>query len=61
MTATDKPLNGYVEGHTDSDYLGIFVLSPGAMTIKNIPPDNNEIRYMKMIENDFLDDNILYL
>ena len=57
MMAMDNPLNGYVDGHTDGDYLGMFLLAPGAMHRRNRQPENNEINYLE-IWNDFDDNNI---
>lgn len=53
VTAIDNPLNGYVDGHSDSEDLGIFVLSPGVINMRNRPPDTNAIRFWLMVENQF--------
>jgi hypothetical protein len=59
MMRIDNPLNGYLEGFEEGGYLGMFVLSPGAMMIRNKPPGNEEIRFKQLVENIFLDyDNL---
>ena len=38
VTPIDNPVNGYVEGFSDSEDLGIFILSPSAIGFKNVSP-----------------------
>lgn len=53
VTAIDNPLNGYIEGHTESKDLGIFLLSPSELSLKNHPPDNGDSHYYLIFENRF--------
>ena len=53
IIAVDNPLNGYVEGHCDSEDLGIFVLSPRAVTIKNCHPEQDHVWLWREIGNSF--------
>lgn len=36
ITPIDNPLNGYVEGHCESEDLGMFLLSPRTVWHRNI-------------------------
>ena len=53
VAAIDNPLNGYVDGHSDSEDLGIFILSPRSLHIHNNPPDTNGNTFWIFIENQF--------
>jgi hypothetical protein len=53
VTAIDNPLNGYVDGHSDSEDLGIFVLSPGVINIRNHAPDTRSVYFWFVTENRF--------
>lgn len=53
VTAIDNPLNGYVDGHCDSEDLGMFVLSPGSLLIHNNPPDSSGDAFWVLTENQF--------
>ena len=54
VLAVDNPLNGYVEGHSDSEDLGIFVLSPGAINSRNEPPTPDHIWLWREVSNSFI-------
>lgn len=56
IIAVDNPLNGYVEGHCDSEDLGIFVLSPRSMEIRNCPPEQDHVWLWSEIGNSFDED-----
>ena len=53
VTALDNPLNGYVDGHSDSEDLGIFILSPRTINIRNRPPEQGGRFYWEVTNNTF--------
>jgi hypothetical protein len=53
VTAIDNPLNGYVDGHSDSEDLGIFVLSPRTINLKNHPPEQGGLFFWVVTNNIF--------
>ena len=56
VTAIDNPLNGYTEGHCDSEDLGIFILSPGTIKMKNHAPEVGG-RYFWLISHNVFDED----
>lgn len=61
VTALDNPINGYVDGHSDSEDLGIFILSPEAMFFKNKEPMEDPIWLWSIVNNSFSpEDNEFY-
>lgn len=55
MTPIDNPLNGYYTQEEDEEYLGMFLLSPRAITISNNPPHNQQRYWWLLTENRFID------
>ena len=53
IIAIDNPFNGYVEGHSDSEDLGIFILSPLAVNLKNGAPVQEHVWLWTEVENTF--------
>lgn len=53
ILAIDNPLNGYVDGHCDSEDLGIFILSPGALHTYNNPPILDHVWLWSEVDNSF--------
>ncbi len=53
VTAIDNPINGYVEGHSDSEDLGIFVLSPETIWLNNTEPRGRPVWLWSITDNTF--------
>ena len=54
MTAIDNPMNGYVDGHCDSEDLGMFLLSPGSIiNIRNTAPTEEGSTILMLMKNEF--------
>lgn len=53
VTPIDNPINGYVDGHSDSEDLGIFVLSPESMNIRNNSPKEEPVWLWYVVDNSF--------
>ena len=51
MRAIDNPLNGY----TDDEYLGMFLLSPGTIKARNEPPISRPLYWIMLTQNRFID------
>ena len=61
VTALDNPINGYVDGYSDSEDLGIFVLRPETMLFKNKGPMEASIWLWTIVNNSFSpEDNEFY-
>ena len=56
VTAFDNPLNGFMEGHTDDDDLGMFMLSPVLLKMRNQPPEKKGRYFWLATENRFYSD-----
>ncbi len=55
MVSFDNPINGYMEVEDDEVYLGSFAFSPVFLSMRNSPPDNRELLYIKRAMNTFID------
>lgn len=53
IVAVDNPMNGYVEGDSDGDNLGMFVLSPRATQFRNFAPEQDPGWYLSETMNLF--------
>jgi hypothetical protein len=56
IPAIDNPLNGFVDGHSGGDDLGMFILSPGTLKMRNQPPGKKSRYFWLMMENRFYAD-----
>lgn len=58
VTSIDGPINGYVDRHSDGEYLGIFRLTPGAIKSRNRAPRIERVWDITEFGNEFIGDEV---